>query len=228
MTTENPDSLRPYISDLIEISGMSRSAVAGKAGVFRGNLQRWLKGEGQSLGPPGIAKILAVLGVEGGRLSGSVVHFFDVKDPDLLVRVLGREETDFQMVFVAPEKSAPKDFLTLGITVPLFLFGPNLRIVVWQPSAFSSSVIPSLLSAGVEWLPVPPDPFFSHPTLRVSREAFDLARSKELSLSDFDMIVSPEGKDPSWGDVAERAEHLGLSPRDVLRLLEEKRKGRKK
>ena len=73
---ENQESVRAYVADLIDISGMSQSAVAGKAGVFRGNLQKWLRGQGQSLGPPGVSKVLSVLGVESGHLSSAVVHFF--------------------------------------------------------------------------------------------------------------------------------------------------------
>ena len=222
---ENQESVRAYVADLIEVSGMTSSSVAGKAGVFRGNLQKWLRGQGQSLGPPGVSKVLSVLGVESGHLSSAVVHFFDVKDPAPLLRVLSREHGPFRMVAVAPEKSSPRDFLTWGVTVPLFLFSDKVRIVIWQSSGFSSPLIAPLIdSGGVDWLDVPPDPYFSNPTIRTSRETFEKIRKRDLSVADYDAILFPGKKDPTWAEVVSTCEERGLTPGDVLRLIQKKEK----
>ncbi len=221
---ENPDSLRAYVADLIDISGISQSAVAGKAGVFRGNLQKWLRGQGQSLGPPGISKVLSVLGVESGHLSPAIVHFFDVKEPSPLLRVLAREQSALRMVAVAPEKSSPRDFLTWGVMVPLFIFSKKVRIAVWQPSSFSSSLVEPLLEIGVAWLDIPPDPHFTNPALRTNRETFEKIRNRDLATSDYDAILTPK-KDPTWAEVVSACEERGLTPGDVLRLVS--RKGKK-
>ena len=223
---ENPESVRSYVSDLVEISGMTSSAVAGKAGVFRGNLQKWLRGQGQSLGPPGISKVLSVLNVESGHLSSVVVHFLEVKDPAPLLRVLQREGGGvFRMVAVAPEKSSPRDFLTWGVTVPLFLFSDKVRIVIWQSSGFSSPLIAPLIdSGGVDWLDVPPDPYFSNPTIRTSRETFEKIRKRDLSVADYDAILFPGKKDPTWADLVSACEALGLSPGEAIHLISKKGK----
>lgn len=221
----NLEEIRQYLSDLIEISGMSTSSVAGKAGVFRGNLQRWLKGMGQSLGPPGISKVLSALNIEAEHLSPAVVHHFEARDAAPLLRVLSREsEGAFRMVYVAPEHATPKDFLTMGIMHPLFLFNPRVRIVVWQPSALSKPLPAPLSERGIAWMDVPADPYYSHPTIRVARETFSKIKDRELTPSEFDSVVSP-GKGPSWGDLVVEAEKLGLTPREVLDLLK-KRKGK--
>ena len=220
---ENPDSVRAYVSDLIEVSGMTSSAVAGRAGVFRGNLQKWLRGQGQSLGPPGISKVLSVIGVESGHLSPVIVHFFDVKEPSPLLRVLVREQGPFRMVAVAPEKSSPRDFLTWGVTVPLFVFSEEVRIVIWQSSGFSSPLISPLIDSGVAWLDVPPDPYFSNPTIRASRETFERIRARDIVISDYDAILTPR-KDPTWAEVVSTCEERGLTPGDVLRLIQKKEK----
>ena len=221
---ENPDSMRTFVADLVEISGITSSAVAGKAGVFRGNLQKWLRGQGQSLGPPGVSKVLSVLGVESGHLSRAIVHFFDVKEPSPLLRVLAREQGTFRMVAAAPEKSSPRDFLTWGVTVPLFVFSKEVRIVIWQSSGFSSPLISPLIDSGVSWLDVPPDPYFSNPTIRTPRENFEKIRKRDLSVSDYDAILFPGKKDPTWAEVVSTCEERGLTPGDVLRIIQKKEK----
>ena len=220
---ENPESARIYVADLIEVSGMTSSAVAGRAGVFRGNLQKWLRGQGQSLGPPGILKVLSVLNVESGHLSSAVVHFFYVKDPAPLLRVLQREGGVFRMVHVSAETFSPRDFLTLGITVPLLIFSEKVRIVVWQPAAFSVPASDPLLKTGVVWEDLPPDPFFRFPVVRIPRETFEKIRKRDLSVAEYDAILTPK-KDPTWAEVVSACEERGLTPGDVLRLVSRKRK----
>ena len=221
---EDLNSMRDYVADLISISGMSTSAVAGKAGVFRGNLQKWLRAEGQSLGPPGVSKVLNVLGVESGHLSPSVVHFFNVKEASPLLRVLHRERGVFHMVAVAPEKSSPRDFLTWGVMVPLFIFSENVRIGVWQPSSFSSSLVEPLIESGVVWLDIPLDPSFTHPAIRCSREIFEKIRNRDISVSDYDSILSPEKKESTWADLISECQALGLSPGEAIHLISKKGK----
>ena len=220
---ENPESARIYVADLIEVSGMTSSAVAGRAGVFRGNLQKWLRGQGQSLGPPGISKVLSVLNVESGHLSSAVVHFFYVKDPAPLLRVLQREGGVFRMVHVSAETFSPRDFLTLGITVPLLIFSEKVRIVVWQPAAFSVPASDPLLKTGIVWEDLPPDPYFSNPTIRTSRETFEKIRKRDLSVAEYDAILSPK-KDPTWADLVSACEALGLSPGEAIHLISKKGK----
>ena len=106
---ENPESVRSYVSDLVEISGMTSSAVAGKAGVFRGNLQKWLRGQGQSLGPPGISKVLSVLNVESGHLSSVVVHFLKSKIPLRFSASFSGKGEAFSGWSPSPPRSPPRE-----------------------------------------------------------------------------------------------------------------------
>ena len=120
------------------------------------------------------------------------------------------------MVAVAPEKSSPRDFLTWGVTVPLFVFSREVRIVIWQSAAFSVPASGSLLKTGVVWEDLPPDPFFLFPVVRVPREVFEKIRKRDLSVSDYDSILSPEQKKPTWADLISECEALGLSPGEAL------------
>ena len=165
------------------------------------------------------------LHVEGGRLSRNVVHYFSVKNPDPLLRILKKENKILSMVYISPSSTDIKDFMTLGIVNPLFVFSPSLRIVVRQPSALSIPVREPLLSSGLaEWLPAPPDPDFQHPNLRVSREIYDKIQAMNLSLDEYDRIVSIGKEEVGWEEVFRQIKESGLSPRQALFLL---KKGKK-
>lgn len=221
------EEIRQYLIDLIEVSGRSASAIAESAGLSKSGVLRFLKGSPQSLGEPGVAKMLSALHVAGVRLSRSVVHFFAVKDPDPLIRIMKKEGMKWEMVYVSPEKNSPKDFLTLGIMDPLLLFNPSLRIVIRQPSALATPVKSPLLEAGLaEWLPVPPDPDFDNPRLRISREKYDKIIDGMTSCEEFDEIVSQKSgkEEEGWEEVFRKIREFGMAPSEVLEILKKKSK----
>lgn len=219
------DEIRQDLSDMVEISGRSATSIAESVGLTRSGVLRFLKGYPGSLGEAGISKMFLALHVEGGRLSRNVVHYFSVKNPDPLLRILKKENKILSMVYISPSSTDIKDFMTLGIVNPLFVFSPSLRIVVRQPSALSIPVREPLLSSGLaEWLPAPPDPDFQHPNLRVSREIYDKIQAMNLSLDEYDRIVSIGKEEVGWEEVFRQIKESGLSPRQALFLL---KKGKK-
>lgn len=227
---ENLDELRSYVSDLIKVRGKTPSGIAVLAGVARGNLLRWVKGKPEGLGRPGVTKVLSVLGVVGGRLDPGRLHYFHVGgDRDPLIRVLKKEGEgeSFSMVFLAPDVSSPKDFLTLGTVSPLLLSSREGLMIVIFPENFTGPAIQDVLvQNGCRWIEEQrKDPYYKHPTLRISRKDFDALKKEELDREQMTRFLSPSGPDVSWNDVLAKFQESGLTPREVLDLLK-KRKGK--
>ena len=231
---ENNDQTRTYVLDLLSASGLSGSGLAAKAGVSKVNTLRWVKGLGQSLGPVGVGKLLTALGVRDGHLDPSRVHYFKIKSESALsafLRILEGEGFAFEMALVAPEKSAVKDFLTVGAVTPSMLWSPLLRIVV-ENVLFSKDLSDDLLKTGrVKWrTDLGKDEYFSHPTVRVPRGAFDSLKKQSLSSTeDIDRILHPpslfqENQAPAWEAVVEAFKAAGFSPKEALALIPPKKR----
>ena len=172
--------------------------------------------------------MLNALKIEGGLLSRSVVHYFSVKDPGPLIRILQKEGERFAMVYVSPEKNSPKDFMTLGVVAPLLLFSPSLRIVIRQPSALATPVRDPLLEAGLaEWLPIPLDRGFQHPHLFIPRGSYDKIVDRRIPIEEFDEIVSQKSgkEEEGWDEVFRKIRESGMDPNEVLEIL--KKRGKK-
>lgn len=229
---ENTDKTRSYIIDLLAAKGMTGSGLAVLSGVSKVNTLRWLKGQGQSLGAVGVGKLLSALGVRDGQLDPNRVHYFQVRSEhalSCLLRVLEKEGESFLMALVAPEKSAVKDFLTVGAVTPSMLWSPLLRIVV-ENALFSKSLSDDLLKTGrVKWrTDLGKDKYFSHPTVRVPRGAFDSLKKQSLSSpEDIDRILPPPSQEQetlTWEAVVEAFNAAGLSPEEALALIPAKKK----
>ena len=230
---ENTDKTRSYIIDFLSAKGLSASGLAVLAGVSKVNTLRWVKGLGQSLGPVGVGRLLTALGVRDGRLDPARVHYFRIKSESALsafLRILEGEGFAFEMALAAPEKSAVKDFLTVGAVTPTMLWSPLLRIVV-ENVLFSKDLSDDLLKTGrVKWrADLPKDEYFSHPTVRVPRGAFDSLKKQSLSSpEDIDRILPPpsfqENQAPKWEAVVEACKAAGLTPEEALALIPAKKK----
>ena len=225
---ENADRTRSSIIDMLEAKGMTGSGLAAKAGVSKVNTLRWLKGQGQSLGAVGVGKLLSALGVRDGHLDPGRVHYFQVRSEhalSCLLRVLEKEGESFLMAMAAPEKSAVKDFLTVGAVTPTMLWSPLLRIIV-ENVLFSKSLHDDLLKTGlVKWrTDLGKDEYFSHPTVRVPRGAFDSLKKQSLSSpEDIDRILPPpsfqENQVLEWDAVVEAFKEVGLTAEEALALI---------
>ena len=226
---ENADRTRSYIIDMLEAKGMTGSGLAAKAGVSKVNTLRWLKGQGQSLGAVGVGKLLSALGIRDGHLDPAVVHYFRIKSESALsafLRILEKEGFAFEMALIAPEKSAIKDFLTVGAVTPTMLWSPLLRIIV-ENVLFSKDLSDDLRKTGrVKWrTDLGKDEYFSNPTVRVTRGAFDSIKKQSLSSpEDIDRILPPpslfqENQAPEWEAVVEAFKVAGFSPKEALALI---------
>ena len=231
---ENTDKTRSYIIDMLEAKGMTGSGLAVLSGVSKVNTLRWLKGQGQSLGAVGVGKLLTALGVLDGQLDPARVHYFRIKSEQALScfsRILnlnGEGKTTFQMALIAPEKSAFKDFLTLGAVTPVILWSPSLRIII-RNALFSKSLADDLIESGLaRWrTDLPKDEYYSHPTVRVTRPVFDsLENQAFVSSLELDRILPPpsslgiqENQAIEWEAVVEAFKAAGFSPKEALSLI---------
>ena len=228
---ENLAELRSYVWDLVKAKGKTPSGVAVMAGVARGNMLRWVKGKPEGLGTPGVAKVLAVLGVLGGRLDPHRLHYFHVgADRDPLLRVLTPEGgiAAFSMLFLAPETNSPRDFMTLGVVTPLLLRFCDLRIVVFPENLVGKPLQDELLQNGCRWAETAsPDSYFKNPTLRIPREDFDSIKREEMDREGIDRILSPlsssHSEGLSWESVLEKFKEAGLTPEDAIKLLKKRK-----
>ena len=219
---------------MLAAKGITGSGLAVLSGVSKVNTLRWVKGLGQSLGPVGVGRLLTALGVRDGRLDPARVHYFRIKSESALsafLRILEGEGFAFEMALVAPEKSAVKDFLTVGAVTPSMLWSPLLRIVV-ENVLFSKDLSDDLLKTGrVKWrTDLGKDEYFSHPTVRVPRGAFDSLKKQSLSSTeDIDRILHPpslfqENQAPAWEAVVEAFKAAGFSPKEALALIPPKKR----
>ena len=228
---ENTDKTRSYIIDLLAAKGLSASGLAVLAGVSKVNTLRWVKGLGQSLGPVGVGRLLTALGVRDGRLDPARVHYFRIKSEsalDSFLRLLKTEKGEgeaFLMAMAAPEKSAVKDFMTLGAVTPTALWSRSLRIII-RNALFSKSLADDLIESGLaRWrTDLPKDEYYSHPTVRVTRPVFDSLENQALiSALELDRILPPpsfqENQAIEWEAVVEAFKEVGLTAEEALALI---------
>ena len=125
--------------------------------------------------------------------------------------------------------SAVKDFLTVGAVTPSMLWSPLLRIVV-ENALFSKSLSDDLLKTGrVKWrTDLGKDEYFSNPTVRVPRGAFDsIKKQSPSSPEDIDRILPPPSQEQetlTWEAVVEAFKAAELTPEETLALIPAKKK----
>lgn len=203
---------RSLIKDLIALTGRSASSFASEIGVHRSNLYTWLKRGGRDVGLDAQGRLLDKLGVSGGTLSSSRVHFWTLKSGDLspLVRILSWASTaTFEVVYLAPENLVYRT----PDPPPIAIYNSEKKIRILfrrrlDPLTPGNSAIDSLVPSGrSKWKD---DPFpgivpASDLVLRVDSKVFDNWMEGNFSVEEYDRILGSGKATTAEGESSQEA-----------------------
>ena len=230
---------RDLVLDLIMLSGKSPSRIAEEAGLSRSGVLQWLK-KGVGIGSRAQNKLLSVLGVSGGTLTSSRVHFWTLKSGELspLVRILSWASSGpFEMTYLVPDNLNFKkeEFEDWGMEpnpLAIYDFKKKVRILLrrkldpFDPAIESTD---SLVDSGrTEWR----DP---HP-VRLDLKIFKNWWESNISVDEYDRILRPgEGETPkgkcvrespiTWETFGREMDRRGIRPEDVLGMIDREKEG---
>lgn len=74
------DAKRTLLNALLRLNGLSKNKAALSLGLFRSNLNSWLKGTNSSISSVKKLELLSLVGVSEGALDRRRIHRWDVKD----------------------------------------------------------------------------------------------------------------------------------------------------
>lgn len=209
------DSVRELLADLVALSPLTLRAICAETGVLHSNICHWLRGA-SAVSPAKISNVLKFLNAtESGPIEGHVHNFIVRGELDPLRRLMRFMGVPFDLVRLEPlERSYARGRLRLSQEAYACRHG-NWRFLVCR-AVGSETVITPRSVPGLRWLGNGVETV----TVDVTQSLVDrISENGLMSRDSFDAIVGLK-PEKSWSDAIAAAANLGLSPADVIRLME--------